>query len=67
MPDKPLRPTGPAATPAPPHAHEPPTGNSASTLIEAPLPPGRKNPLDPHEFADGGGSGGAEAFRRRPR
>jgi hypothetical protein len=37
--------------------------NSASELIEAPQ---RKNrdPLDPHDFADGGGSGGAERFSR---
>ena len=37
--------------------------NSASELIEAPRKPG-SNPLDPHDFADGGGSGGAEAFSR---
>lgn len=42
------------------------TDNSASTLIEAPVQPGRKNPLDQHEFSDGGGGGGAEAFRRKP-
>jgi len=37
--------------------------NSASELIEAPQ---RKNrdPLDAHDFADGGGSGGAERFSR---
>jgi hypothetical protein len=41
--------------------------NSASELIESPLPPGH-DPLDPHDFGDGGGGGGAEAFRRvRPR
>lgn len=40
--------------------------NSASELIEAPVRR-RRNPLDPHEFADGGGGGGAEAFRRTPR
>jgi hypothetical protein len=40
--------------------------NSASTIIEAPQKCGR-NPLDPHDFPDGGGSGGAEAFRRAPR
>ena len=40
--------------------------NSASTIIEAPQKRGR-NPLDPHDFPDGGGSGGAEAFRRAPR
>lgn len=38
--------------------------NSASTIVEAPLPRRRKGPLDPHDFPDGGGSGGAEAFRR---
>ncbi|WP_395057620.1 hypothetical protein [Polaromonas sp.] len=43
------------------------TDNSASTLIEAPVEPGQKNPLDQHEFADGGGGGGAEAFRRKPK
>ena len=38
--------------------------NSSSTLIEAPQ--GRKRDrLDAHDFADGGGSGGAEAFSRR--
>lgn len=37
--------------------------NTASELVESPLPPGH-NPLDPHDFPDGGGSGGAEAFRR---
>ena len=43
------------------------TDNSASTLIEAPVKPGRKSPLDQHEFSDGGGGGGAEAFRRKSR
>ena len=40
--------------------------NSASTIVEAPQVPGkkRKGPLDPHDFPDGGGSGGAESFRR---
>ena len=39
--------------------------NSASTIVEAPQSPKkRKGPLDPHDFPDGGGSGGAEAFRR---
>ena len=37
--------------------------NSASELVESPQKPGR-NPLDAHDFAIGGGSGGAEAFRR---
>ena len=40
--------------------------NSASEVIEAPLRR-RRNPLDPHEFGDGGGGGGGEAFRRTPR
>lgn len=38
---------------------------SASTIIEAPLK--RRDPLDPHDFPDGGGSGGAEAYRRAER
>jgi hypothetical protein len=38
--------------------------NSASTILEAPLPITRRR-LDPHDFPDGGGSGGAEAFSRR--
>jgi hypothetical protein len=38
--------------------------NSASTIVEAPQSARRKGPLDPHDFPDGGGSGGAEAFRR---
>jgi hypothetical protein len=37
--------------------------NSASGIVEAPAK--RRGPLDPHDFADGGGSGGAEAFSRR--
>ena len=38
----------------------------ASTIVEAPQVAGKKKkgPLDPHDFPDGGGSGGAEAFRR---
>jgi len=36
--------------------------NSASTIVEAPQR--RRHPLDAHDFPDGGGSGGAEAFRR---
>ena len=37
--------------------------NSASELVEAPQ--GKKrDPLDPHDFADGGGGGGAERFSR---
>ena len=38
--------------------------NSASELIEAPQRPARDK-LDPHDFADGGGSGGGEAFSRK--
>jgi len=38
--------------------------NSSSTLVEAPLPR-KRDRLDAHDFADGGGSGGAEAFSRR--
>jgi hypothetical protein len=38
--------------------------NSASTIVEAPLKP-RHGRLDAHDFPDGGGSGGAEAFSRR--
>jgi hypothetical protein len=37
--------------------------NSASELIEWPQKRTR-DPLDAHDFADGGGSGGAEAYRR---
>jgi hypothetical protein len=37
--------------------------NSASSIIEAPLK-GKRRRLDAHDFADGGGSGGAEAFSR---
>lgn len=39
--------------------------NSASTIVEAPQNARGKGPLDPHDFPDGGGSGGAEAFSRR--
>jgi hypothetical protein len=38
--------------------------NSASTIVEAPQGAKRKRKLDAHDFPDGGGSGGAEAFRR---
>ncbi len=38
--------------------------NSASTIVEAPQQP-RRGKLDAHDFPDGGGSGGAEAFSRR--
>lgn len=38
--------------------------NSASTIMEAPLPR-RRDPLQAHDFPDGGGSGGAEAFSRK--
>ena len=39
--------------------------NSASAIIEAPLPKKQRDPLVAHDFPDGGGSGGAEAFSRR--
>lgn len=39
--------------------------NSASALIEAPLPRRGGDPLVAHDFPDGGGSGGAEAFSRK--
>ncbi len=41
--------------------------SSASELVESPIKPGQRNPLDPHDFADGGGGGGAEAFSRAKR
>lgn len=39
--------------------------NSSSTLVEAPLQGKQEGRLDAHDFPDGGGSGGAEAFSRR--
>ena len=39
--------------------------NSASTILEAPMQARRKGPLDPHDFPDGGGGGGAESFSRK--
>lgn len=39
---------------------------SASTIIEAPVRR-KRSPLEPHDFPDGGGSGGAEAYRRPQR
>ena len=53
---------GPTATRSPP-AQPDHRENSASTIIEAPLKPGRP-PLQAHDFPDGGGSGGAQAFPR---
>ncbi len=38
--------------------------NSASTLVEAPQGAMKRKKMDAHDFPDGGGSGGAEAFRR---
>lgn len=38
--------------------------NTASVITEAPMKPGRSR-LDAHDFPDGGGSGGAEAFSRK--
>jgi hypothetical protein len=40
--------------------------NSSSTIIEAPQPR-KRDALQGHDFPDGGGSGGAEAFRRTAR
>jgi hypothetical protein len=37
--------------------------NSASELIKAPVKR-KRDPLDAHDFADGGGGGGAERFSR---
>ena len=37
--------------------------NSASVITEAPLK--RRCRMDAHDFPDGGGSGGAEAFSRK--
>lgn len=39
--------------------------NSASTIVESPMPAKKRGRLDAHDFPDGGGSGGAEAFSRR--
>jgi hypothetical protein len=64
MPTRPTHRDGPpgadttSSVPAKPDHGE----NSASTIIEAPQK--RRQRLDPHDFPDGGGSGGAEAFRR---
>jgi hypothetical protein len=49
----------------PPPDHEAGDDNSASTLIESPVQPGGSK-LVQHDFPDGGGSGGAEAYRRKP-
>jgi hypothetical protein len=49
-----------ASVPAQPDHGE----NSSSTITEAPQKKGR-DPLDPHDFPDGGGSGGAERFSRK--
>jgi hypothetical protein len=40
--------------------------NSSSTIIEAPQTR-KRDALQGHDFPDGGGSGGAEAFRRTAR
>jgi hypothetical protein len=57
---------GGPSTQSPLHATPDAGENSASTVIEAPQPRGRDK-LDAHDFPDGGGSGGAEAFRANPR
>jgi hypothetical protein len=61
-----------APVPHPPHSEpdDEADGNDASTLIEMPVKPatpGEGGKLRQHSFPDGGGSGGAEAFRRLPR
>ena len=38
--------------------------SSASEIIKAPQKP-KRGSLDPHDFADGGGGGGSEAFSRK--
>ena len=64
--------TGEGATvPHPPHSEpdDEADGNDASTLIESPvkpMKPAEGGKLKQHNFPDGGGSGGAEAFRRTP-
>ncbi|SFU32902.1 hypothetical protein SAMN05216350_101348 [Polaromonas sp. YR568] len=60
-----------AIVPHPPHSEpdDEADGNDASTLIERPMKPvkaGEGGKLRQHSFPDGGGSGGAEAFRRGP-
>lgn len=52
-----------ASTPRPAMDDDP--DNSASTLIEAPVLPGDGSKK--HDFPEGGGSGGAEAYRRGKR
>lgn len=52
-----------ASTPRPAMDDDP--DNSASTLIESPVQPGDASRK--HDFPEGGGSGGAEAYRRTKR
>ena len=52
-----------ASTPRPAMDDDP--DNNASTLIESPVTPGDHSKK--HDFPEGGGSGGAEAFRRGKR
>lgn len=54
-----------ASTPRPAMDDDP--DNSASTLIESPVQPGDASKK--HDFPEGGGSGGAEAYRhgKRPK
>lgn len=58
-----------APVPHPPHSEpdDEADGNDASGLIERPMKPSDSGKLRQHSFPDGGGSGGAEAFRRLPR
>ena len=37
--------------------------NTASEIVESPQRK-KRDPLDPHDFADGGGGGGGETFSR---
>jgi len=73
-----LKPAMPAAPSSPPAKVKPgdpdiestgatDTENGASTLIEVPekQTPDGSHTLKRHDFPDGGGSGGAEAFRRQ--
>ena len=60
--------TGEGATVPHPPRSEPDDaadGNDAGALIERPMKPGPDGALKQHDFPDGGGSGGAEAFRRK--
>jgi hypothetical protein len=59
---RPLKPNGGDAPTSSVPARSDIGENTASELIEAPQK--KRGPLDPHDFPDGGGSGGAERFSR---